>query len=352
VKFTVLHTTCNPGNFDFYINGTRVHSMAPSQGCACTTTPDVVELTDPKVLALIHGCQDSFSLDPGLGGAGVALASFRVDVTYASSPPESVCIFDACNQGCAPRDVCGGYDFFVGAPTGKGGCKADCTGASTLCVGTKPVACPAPGPCFLPGKCASGEGCVNPPAPRGTACQDSKACVGQGICDGQGACVGDLASSCDDGVPCTVDACDPERGGCTHDATACPKDGQGPGPATAVTFSILHASCGAGPFDFYINGKTVGHALPARGCTCNAAPQEVTFTDPAALAWLHGAGNKFTLGQSDGGPLLALGYVKVAVTRAGGPPESVCLFDALDKGCAPRDVCAGSKRAAGSPTGP
>jgi cysteine-rich repeat protein len=50
----------------------------------------------------------------------------------------------------------------------------------------------------------------------GASCGDGDACNGDEVCDGAGACVAGDAPVCDDGDPCTQDACDP-IGGCMVD---------------------------------------------------------------------------------------------------------------------------------------
>jgi hypothetical protein len=51
--------------------------------------------------------------------------------------------------------------------------------------------------------------------PTGTLCDDGNICNGIEICDGTGQCLAGEPLDCDDGDPCTVDACDPVLG-CVH----------------------------------------------------------------------------------------------------------------------------------------
>jgi len=68
------------------------------------------------------------------------------------------------------------------------------------------------------------EGVVSHTAIDGIVCGGDSACFAQGLCV-DGACEAPPAVDCDDGDPCTIDACDPETGGCittpAEDATAC-----------------------------------------------------------------------------------------------------------------------------------
>jgi hypothetical protein len=67
-----------------------------------------------------------------------------------------------------------------------------------------------------PDRCASHAACSN-----GDPCDGQERCEPSSAeADGRG-CVGGVAPSVDDGVECTVDACDPETGLATHDASGC-----------------------------------------------------------------------------------------------------------------------------------
>ena len=99
-------------------------------------------------------------------------------------------------------------------------CKdGDCSGGPRSCASLD-------GPCNL-GECSEAQGaCVKAPRDDGTTCDDGQACTGSDACAG-GVCKGVAiaacckgAEDCDDGNPCTADACDPGAGECTHDAAA------------------------------------------------------------------------------------------------------------------------------------
>ncbi|MFQ5413154.1 MAG: hypothetical protein ACE5E6_01720 [Phycisphaerae bacterium] len=125
-------------------------------------------------------------------------------------------------------------------------------GAGTPCGDGASTTCTAPDTCDGAGVCAPND------APAGTPCglPDDTVCTDPDTCDGLGACqpndvadgtvcddgtlctTGDACASgvctgaavdCDDGIPCTVDGCDPQTGLCTHDLA----------PATCV----VNATC-------------------------------------------------------------------------------------------------------------
>jgi hypothetical protein len=85
------------------------------------------------------------------------------------------------------------------------------------CAEQMPVTCPDLGPCFS-SNCVPGEGCVAKLLTDGSPCEDGNICNQPGTCE-SGECK-TLPLPCNDGNPCTVDACesDPENGdgGCMH----------------------------------------------------------------------------------------------------------------------------------------
>ncbi|MFH1532939.1 MAG: hypothetical protein ABIK09_19620 [Pseudomonadota bacterium] len=86
------------------------------------------------------------------------------------------------------------------------------------------VVCPQPegvdAPC-LAAACAPDDGsCALVSAGDGQPCEDGSACSLGDLCQ-QGACVGGAPANCNDGNPCTDDACDPALG-CTHASNQAP----------------------------------------------------------------------------------------------------------------------------------
>ncbi len=82
--------------------------------------------------------------------------------------------------------------------------------------------------------------CVFDPAPTTVACDDGNACTVADKCTATGQCAGGAAASCDDGIACTADVCDPVKG-CSHsnmtDGTAC-------GATGYTCFSLNCVKCG------------------------------------------------------------------------------------------------------------
>lgn len=98
--------------------------------------------------------------------------------------------------GCNDNNACTSEDRMV---------QGACTGIWKLCTDNKPCTVDACQP--TTGACAS--------SPSTGACNDGDACTSGDHCDAMGACVPGKAQSCDDGLPCSIDSCDPKTG-CIH----------------------------------------------------------------------------------------------------------------------------------------
>ncbi len=89
-----------------------------------------------------------------------------------------------------------------------------------VCTGSDPLPCTSEYPCNQPGACDPATGtCTSVPLEDGAECDDGDPCTDSEECIA-GACVGQPLA-CDDQVACTADSCDPQGGGCVHDATGC-----------------------------------------------------------------------------------------------------------------------------------
>ena len=142
-------------------------------------------------------------------------------VTRACDPGTGLCGLVAHADGtpCATGDPC--------EPTGAcsfGGCKAPATGCDDANPCTEDTCDPVGGCQHVP---LDGAACDD-----GDACSEADTCV-EGICQG-------AARSCDDGNPCTIDACTPGSGTCQHvsapDGLEC-EDG---------TFCAIGGACAGG----------------------------------------------------------------------------------------------------------
>ncbi|HKY40466.1 MAG TPA: hypothetical protein VJN18_31245, partial [Polyangiaceae bacterium] len=85
-----------------------------------------------------------------------------------------------------------------------------CSASGTCLPGTPPVVDDGV-PCTIDA-CDPQTGVTHVAAAAGTSCGDGNACNGDELCDGGGACQAGSPAAIDDGNPCTVDACDPVLG--------------------------------------------------------------------------------------------------------------------------------------------
>ncbi len=159
----------------------------------------------------------------------VCTASGPCHVAGTCDPSTGVCSNPAAPDGAACNDA--------------NACTQTDTCQSGACTGSNPVVCTASDACHDAGTCDPGTGqCSNPPKPNGVACNDANACTQTDTCQ-SGACTGSNpvvctasdqchdagtcnpatgqcsnpskpdGTACDDGDPCTVDAC---SGGVCH----------------------------------------------------------------------------------------------------------------------------------------
>jgi len=155
----------------------------------------------------------------------------------------NACTIDAClpAKGCT-QTIDDGAQCSDDNPCTTGEtCKAG------LCSAGKAKVCEAFSNCSL-GQCEQATGkCVPAPLPDGSPCSDGTACTGPDGCK-NGACTG-KATVCDDGNPCTADACDAVQGCTSTSATVPCNDGN------ACTEKDVCAA-----------GKCAGVALAAGAC--------------------------------------------------------------------------------------
>jgi hypothetical protein len=119
--------------------------------------------------------------------------------THANAPDG-----DACSDG----DACNGLEV----------CQAPDSGGVSTCTPGSAPSCDDGNPCSAD-SCSAASGCVHDHEPAGFVCAPGATCIAAGTCDGEGTCLPGGAIACDDGNPCTADACDPTSG-CTHEVTA------------------------------------------------------------------------------------------------------------------------------------
>ena len=133
---------------------------------------------------------------------------------------EACTLDDACTL-----DGCHGTPMFC--PASHACTVGSCTPETGLCTEEVVAGCLIGGTCYAEGTLRPGAPCqfcqhaetpwAWSPRPTGSTCDDGNACTQEDACGPTG-CLGSVLS-CDDVNPCTVDGCDPGSG-CTHDALA------------------------------------------------------------------------------------------------------------------------------------
>ena len=145
------------------------------------------------------------------------------------------CMPDQCTVGqCFSRGFCIETGGIPGAPCDDGDA---CTGNDTCGAGCHgiPISCDDGVACTID-LCDPATGCAHILDPR--ACDDGDACTTETVCHG-GRCGGDPVS-CDDRNACTDDTCHPATG-CSHTAVVCGDDGNA---CTDEICNSLHGCAG------------------------------------------------------------------------------------------------------------
>ncbi|MCB9740243.1 MAG: hypothetical protein H6747_13365 [Deltaproteobacteria bacterium] len=209
--------------------------LAGSSSCACKVDADCAGLGPEGPCVGKRVCDKS-------GAAWVCKleTSAVPNCATESGGPCKVGICDANLGGCSLAPV----------PNGKP-CDADGTActvgdacAEGTCTAGPALPCDDGNPCTADA-CEAGTGCVHLAAPA-TCDADGDPCTGPDSCVGK-VCVAGAAQACDDGNPCTVDGCDKATGACVHDGAAasglpCDADGTACTPGDACKAG----SCEAG----------------------------------------------------------------------------------------------------------
>jgi hypothetical protein len=147
------------------------------------------------------------------------------------------CTVESCDEmamGCvstADNSLCNANEFCVPALNGcvpSAPCNNnvecddgnDCNGIETcnvVCQAGMPVNCNDGVPCTIDSCDPNGGTCTN--LPNDGACDDGFACNGTESCDAMNGCQAGVAVNCDDSVGCTLDSCNEPSGTCSHVAS-------------------------------------------------------------------------------------------------------------------------------------
>jgi hypothetical protein len=176
-------------------NPCTVDGCNPTGGCTHTPVADGTVCSNGNV------CDGTETCRAGVCNSGTALnCNDGNPCTTDTCDPVAGCQHAVVANGtsCSDGNLCNGTET--------------CTGG--VCGGsTNPLNCNDSNPCTID-SCDPVLGCIHQAAPAGTTCSDGNPCNGMETCQGA-TCVVGTPLSCDDGIACTTDTCDPVTG-CQH----------------------------------------------------------------------------------------------------------------------------------------
>ncbi|MCB9875964.1 MAG: hypothetical protein H6835_00035, partial [Planctomycetes bacterium] len=168
---------------------------------------------------------------------GATLDGAPTDAQPSDAQPSDAPVTDANDGGGTAGDGTAG-DGATGdatdTATGDSIGPPKCTSAAT---------CPAPSNPCLVADCHPQAGCIEVALPSGTACNDGSACTTAAVCEA-GVCKPSATLDCDDGLFCTVDSCDKDKGCANLPAAASPCDDGN--PCTLEEACDAQGSCSGG----------------------------------------------------------------------------------------------------------
>jgi hypothetical protein len=141
-------------------------------------------------------------------------------VCQAGSPPDCADLEECTEDSCDPLSGECRHDPIVphGCDDQDACTVGDACGQDGTCVPGQATLCEDGNPCTvdacLP---ASGQCVVAGKVTPGQPCDDHDPCTLETTCDADAQCALVLAKDCDDGLPCTLDSCDSASGECRHD---------------------------------------------------------------------------------------------------------------------------------------
>ncbi|MSP92948.1 MAG: hypothetical protein EXR79_14285 [Myxococcales bacterium] len=298
-KCTGKPKTCDDGNV------CTTDACEPAKGC--------VALANAATCSDDNGCSMADACDASACKAG---KSKNCDDTNACTkdacePKTGTCSHDALDTACDDGNSC----------TSDDGCKPG------LCTG-KPIVCDDGNPCSTD-KCDNKTGCafLDNQGP----CNDNNACTDFDKCDAA-KCKGAAkdATDCDDGNPCTTDACDKKTGCTVANNTAACDDGNGCTQGDACK----DAKCGSGVNT--CDCQSDAECAPKEdGNACNGT----LFCDKAKGQCVVNPKTVVTCGADGNGPCAQQKCDVVGGKCALQPIKQGNPCDADGSACTPDDAC-------------
>ncbi len=252
----------------------------PAFGCQATNLPATATCSDGDACTLGDHCQ-----------AGTCIAGAPV-----ACDDGAPCTADSCDSatGCKAVNLAATATCSDGSACTVGD---HCQGGS--CQPGLAAPCDDGNPCTAD-QCEPASGCVALDLPESATCSDGDMCTAGDHCQG-GACQAGAAVPCDDGKPCTLDACDLISGCVASDlpVTATCTDGN----ACTADDRCKAGECQAGTSVPCDDGKlcTVDGCDPVSGCVAVDLPAATTCTDGDACT----VGDHCQAGACHGGSAVA-----------------------------------------------
>ena len=201
-------------------------------------------------------------------GGGAQFGACTCSARAVAAQLATVCGAKDASEACQGVRVCeaGGLTECSAPPKGE----EICDGVDNDCDGlTDEKTCDDDNACTVDACEPDQGGCVFSAIADGLPCDDADACTGEDACL-LGVCTGTPPPDCDDDLPCTIDSCDPLTGACVHtdlaDGNPC-NDGD---PCT-VQDACEGGWCYPGPPKFCDDGD------PCTAGTCNSSNGQCSF---------------------------------------------------------------------------
>ena len=236
-----------PGISEARLNGVPTLTFETPVDNRCSPAVTVVSRTGLSPASYIKNGLNLISILPGGGDCEGFVGSPPIDGTYVRVTvryrlDEAPCTVGACDPA---------------------------TGACH----DAPRACEDRNPCTND-SCDPAYGCLHDPSPEYSYCDDGDVCNGYEYCDGYGSCVSSYGPLCDDFIPCSIDGCDPVIGCTNFPIVGLSCDGNGD-PCDGVATCDEYAQCNAGPPPDCDDGNpcTTDACAPGVGCVHTDEPE-------------------------------------------------------------------------------
>lgn len=272
-------------------------------GGGCVFVPNAESCDDGNACTFSDGCMAGTC-----AGVGVVVCDDANPCTQDSCLLAGGCTHEVVQGACSDGDAC-----TLGDTCTNGACES---GALAQCNDANPCTTDS---------CQGGD-CIFSPAEG--ACEDGNACTDSSACQG-GNCVATLALDCQDNNPCTNDGCDPSQG-CIHAPNSLPcTDGDG----CTLSDSCVAGECLSGSQALCDDGNPcTDDACTDGACvfSANTAPCNDGNACTAISACSGGAclGTDAQVCQDDNG-----------CTNDGCDPLTGCTFTANTAPCSDDNVC-------------